>query len=375
MRASAVIGACFGDEGKGLLTDYLSDENTLVVRFNGGGQAGHTVVTPDGKRHAFAHVGAGAFRGAHTFLSRYFLVDPRIWCEEMAELYPLGVRPIVYVDPDAFLVTPFDVFVNQELERSRGNQRHGSCGSGINETVTRCTESEVPTRVSDIATGALESKVSSLRAYAFKRIKNMTGSNPSEYTEHLLNSPDVVDDWMESCAMFIQEVLLPENAPKGYSNVVFEGAQGLLLDEKHHYFPHVTRSRTGLTNVVPLCLSLGIRNLDVYYVMRSYMTRHGAGPFPSEVHGLSFFDDTNNHNAWQGTLRFGSFDEDLVRQAISRDLNTVGRSVPISASACVTHVDQHADMPRVGLPVRLVSHGRTRENVTAHTAALTLTGG
>src|SRR5262249_48902654 len=94
-----------------------------------------------------------------------------------------------------------------------------------------------------------------------------------------------------------------------FDNIVFEGAQGLLLDEYHRFFPHVTRSRTGLANVVDLCQAMGdIDRLDVYYVIRPYMTRHGEGPFPSYDPDMSFPDPTNHPNPWQGTLRFGALD-------------------------------------------------------------------
>lgn len=78
-RADVVIGSAFGDEGKGLITDVLAAKNageTLVVRFNGGAQAGHTVTTPEGQRHVFSHIGSGTFTGSATFLSRFFVVNP-----------------------------------------------------------------------------------------------------------------------------------------------------------------------------------------------------------------------------------------------------------------------------------------------------------
>lgn len=131
---SVVIGANYGDEGKGLVTDFLSNSETLVVRFNGGAQAGHTVVTPEGQRHVFHHIGSGALRGAATLLSRFFIVNPFIFLKEVKEL---GFEPTVSIDPRASVTTPYDMLLNQAVERKRGEERHGSCGLGINETVTR----------------------------------------------------------------------------------------------------------------------------------------------------------------------------------------------------------------------------------------------
>jgi hypothetical protein len=115
-HATVVIGANFGDEGKGLAVDALAaragpsrhaglsrHSDAAVIRFNGGAQAGHTVVTEDGRRHVFSHVGAGAFAGAVTFLSRFFVVQPAIFAREAAELAETGLTPRVYIDPDARL--------------------------------------------------------------------------------------------------------------------------------------------------------------------------------------------------------------------------------------------------------------------------------
>ena len=136
MKATAVIGANFGDEGKGAVTAHLvgaAPATSIVGRFNGGAQAGHTVVTPR-RRHVFHHFGSGTLAGAASFLSRHFIVNPFLWEKERDEL---GHAELL-VDPSAMLTTPFDMLLNQVAERKRGDGRHGSCGIGINETVTRC---------------------------------------------------------------------------------------------------------------------------------------------------------------------------------------------------------------------------------------------
>jgi adenylosuccinate synthase len=134
----AVIGGQLGDEGKGLITDFLSNHLTLVVRFNGGAQAGHTVVLPDGRRHEFHHFGAGCFKAACTLLSRHFIVNPLLYAKEYHSPELKGIRKTVYVDPRCRVTTPLDMMLNTLVEERRGAQRHGSCGVGINETVTRC---------------------------------------------------------------------------------------------------------------------------------------------------------------------------------------------------------------------------------------------
>ena len=140
MKSYAVIGANWGDEGKGLITDYLCRqvENPLVIRYNGGAQAGHTVVTPEGNKHIFSHFGSGTFTGAPTFLSKYFIVNPILFRKEYNSIEEnITKNPIVVVSPDCIITTPFDMMINQAIEEKRNKNRHGSCGYGIFETIHR----------------------------------------------------------------------------------------------------------------------------------------------------------------------------------------------------------------------------------------------
>ena len=144
----AVIGAGFGDEGKGQMVDYFAatGEYETVVRFNGGSQAGHTVVTPDGKTHIFSQIGAGAFTGLRTHISRHMMVNPIFFMREFLDLTDkLGVAPKVSLDPEVEMILPIDVSLNRQSELTRdamaqaGNRggRHGSCGHGYNNALRR----------------------------------------------------------------------------------------------------------------------------------------------------------------------------------------------------------------------------------------------
>ena len=140
-----VIGANFGDEGKGLMTDYFVSQaldegrKPLVIRFNGGAQAAHTVVTPEGLEHVFSHFGSGTLQGVPTYLSQFFISNPTMFVKEHRVLCKKlkGKIPLIYVHPDSLVTTPVDVWINQAVERARGDARHGSCGLGISETVVR----------------------------------------------------------------------------------------------------------------------------------------------------------------------------------------------------------------------------------------------
>ena len=139
----AVIGANYGDEGKGLITDYfchkaVSDGKSCVgVCTNGGAQRGHTVETEDNKRHIFSHFSSGTLCGAHTYLSPLYILNPMIFATEYSELARDGIKPYVLADNNARWSSPFDMILNQIVEESRGDKKHGSCGIGIWETVYR----------------------------------------------------------------------------------------------------------------------------------------------------------------------------------------------------------------------------------------------
>ena len=134
-----VIGANFGDEGKGLMVDYFSQKpNSIVVCSNGGAQRGHTVTTPNGIRHIFHHFGSGVLNQASTYLSEDFIVNPIIFKQEYDELMNLNYVPNnIYINQNCIVTTPFDMMANQIIEESRGKNKHGSCGLGIFETIKR----------------------------------------------------------------------------------------------------------------------------------------------------------------------------------------------------------------------------------------------
>ena len=138
-----VIGANFGDEGKGLMTDYFSANaktKALVVLSNGGAQRGHTVVTPEGYRHVFHHFGSGSLVGADTWMCKEFIVNPVLFMKEYKDLIsnkPIFSKCKLYIDPRCKITTIFDMLINQVIEFDRNKDKHGSCGVGVFETIYR----------------------------------------------------------------------------------------------------------------------------------------------------------------------------------------------------------------------------------------------
>lgn len=335
MKATAIIGANYGDEGKGLMTDYVCSQGAdVVVRFNGGAQAGHTVQTPE-TRHVFHHYGSGSFLGVPTFLSRFFITNPILFAEEKM----VGK---VYVDPRSIVTTPIDMLINQALEKKRG---HGSCGVGINETVRRSTMERYRITVGNIADPSIYHRIMS--EYLPLRL--------AETGLELEIAPHWEEVFYGHVNRFLKAVELTERPPG--KSFVFEGAQGLMLDQSSPDFPHVTHSHTGMRNVSELCQQWGIRNVQAIYVTRSYLTRHGNGPLPNEQTMPDFVkDETNVPHEFQGTLRYAPLDVIELERRILADA-----SVPFSVA--VTCLDQFDCGKKFRLPVSHVSYGPTREDV------------
>lgn len=350
-QCSVVIGSMWGDEGKGHMTDILCNcPNTLNVRFNGGAQASHTVVTPDGKRHAFRHYGAGTFAGAKTYLSEHFIVNTVACTLERKELLDsFGINPCLYVNSNCIVTTLWDVYINQAVETVRGEDRHGSCGFGINETVERSKIEEYKITVMDLLSREklIEKLLKIQNEYVANRLRDEYGlvmeDLPSEYQELLTNSENIdmflfyADEFLANARIFGNGIL------NRFDNVVFEGAQGLLLDQNNSdYFPHVTSSNTGIKNVMDVLTSLNYKGkVDIYYMSRCYLTRHGAGPFENELSEKPYsgiVDLTNIPNEFQGSLRFGYLDFDLLSFEINKDLKNL--VLPANVNVTFTCLDQ-----------------------------------
>lgn len=321
-KASVVIGAGYGDEGKGVVTSTLANNNDLVVRFCGGSQAAHTVEY--GKtRHVFHHFGSGTLQGKPTYLAKHFILNPIMFMEEYDVLKEKGFNSKVFIHSQCKITTPFDMIINQALESKRGNDRHGSCGLGINETVTRHEIKRFDFSIYNAAKNMNHVKdmlMCMFDVYYKERADKL------ELDVKIFKNADMINKILDQYIIDLSDmlsnaVLVDDDILIEYDNVLFEGSQGLLLDEVYGEFPHVTRARTGLKNVISITDEYLKNDVpDVYYVTRHYMTRHGAGPFKNEfkTHG-EIIDKTNIHNTWQGSMRFGFLDINDLENIVNKD--------------------------------------------------------
>ena len=298
MANKAVIGLGFGDEGKGLFTDYLcsQSENPLVVRFSGGQQAGHTVVR-DGIRHVFSNFGAGTLAGAPSYFSKFCTIDPIGIVNELSVLLAKGIEPLLFIDANCPVTTPYDVRHNQK------NNQHGSCGLGFGDTLNREEHYYSLTFADLFYPWVLQIKLKLIQQFYYR-----------------VGDIDLTD-FLECCEIITHSIYIQKSHsfPKNNcSDIIFEGSQGLLLDKNYGFFPHVTRSNTGTQNI----LTLGVENLEVYLITRAFQTRHGLGPLSNELlpHNINKNPhETNITNQYQGELRYALLDVSLLEYVIEKD--------------------------------------------------------
>lgn len=331
MSIHIVVDLGFGDSGKGLMTDHLASKypDSLVVRFNGGHQAGHTVCMSDGRRHVFSNFGSGTFRGAPTYWSNYCTIDPLAVIREYKRLITLNVKPKLYIDALCPVTTFFDIVYNQHQEEIRANSKHGSCGVGFGTTIER-NLTPYKLYVQDLRyLEVVKLKLNSIRKYYFDKYSLF--EKLSIFQDDLDKFINCLKEFNEIVEIVNEKDILPVFKRRG-KDFIFEGAQGILLDQDFGFFPHVTRSNTTSKNAIELIERYQLneprfRNKispDVYYVTRAYQTRHGAGPMTNTGIPLDINInplETNKTGQWQDEFRMTPMDVDLLRYAIDCDNN------------------------------------------------------
>jgi len=323
-----VVGLGFGDEGKGAVVDALCRDGSVsaVVRFNGGAQAAHNVVAA-GRHHAFSQFGAGTLAGVPTHLSRHVLVEPIALAAESRELAALGVADplrLLTVHAEALLTTPVHVAANRAREDARGPDRHGSCGKGIGETVWYSLLARRGARPGDVVEGQVvpgePGPAPTVGDCARPAVLRRKLDALARFYEPMVGDGTAVDELVSLYEAFADAVRVVRGDEVGRlaagGRLVFEGAQGVLLDERHGFHPHTTWSSVTPRNARAL---LGGRPAWVLGVTRTYQTRHGAGPLPTEDAAvLERFPERHNATGrYQGAWRAGHLDAVLLRHAVA----------------------------------------------------------
>ena len=318
MRIIAVIGKNFGDEGKGFTCSCLASslKNALIIKHNGGGQAGHTVEDPEGKWRFIHHqIGAGAEYHVPTLFADSFMPDLFQLGKEVKEFTELfGFQPILYSEKNTRVTTIDDVLLNMGAEVARGKNRHGSCGMGIEECVQRNAAGYGIT-VEELAGWTkqdLLDRLKQIRKEYTERRAKILGIYPSNPYYEMLNNETVLENFVIEVKVNVNLLTLVDADRKWleeFQHLIFETGQGLLLDQDYEaYAPHLTSSKTGIHNSAIFLEKRGLSLEEAIYVTRPYVTRHGNGPLPCEVDPSELpgvgEDLTNRPNEWQGTLRY-----------------------------------------------------------------------
>jgi adenylosuccinate synthase len=340
--------------------------SVTVIRFNGGPQAGHNVMTPEGLQHKHSHFGSGTLvPGVRTHLSKFMLCSP--WCMLVEEetLRSIGITDAMdrtSISEDCLVITPFHRIANRLRERARGDGRHGSCGIGFGETMKDSVEleQELDIRMSDFRDPiTLVAKLERVRLY---KLEQMRREGIMDVVRHMREAIDEIDELVSPMSSqiavnclgdfceranivgedYVKQVL--ESAHEAWvlvdlgfgdqckgstvdflvrqveNAVVLEPAQGVLLDEWRGFHPHTTWSTCTMDNANMLLeehsFSGRVRRLGI---LRAYATRHGAGPFVTEdaVLGESLPEFHGDDTIWTGDFRVGYFDAVSARYAIA----------------------------------------------------------
>ena len=324
-----VLGSTFGDEGKGITVDWLCSQskNPMVVRFSGGQQAGHMVVSESGLSHIFSGFGSGTLRGVPTYWSEFCTIDPIHLMSEYTVLKSKGITPKLFIDMKCPVTTPYEVFHNVQLEKFN---QHGTCGFGIGQTWQR-EQDHYSLLVEDMFFEEIFlMKFANIIGHYYKfGVTDEYLNKFKRCVKEMMNNPDFI---------FVRAVPQVDEKCEEY-NYIFEGSQGLLLDKDNGFFPNVTRSNTGMVNALHISDLADDDIEDVFLVTRAYQTRHGNGPMTNEEYRLCVKDnpnECNKANPHQGTFRKTVLDLNLIQYAIMKEPYLAYRDVNL----VVTCLDQ-----------------------------------
>ena len=354
MRGEIVVGAGYGDEGKGHLVDLrckyalrtMHWTDVIVCRFSGGQQAGHTVER-DGTRHVFSNYGAGTLLNVATYISEHCTIYPVSIMNERKALLEKGAYPLkLKVHPFARVTTPYDVAFNRIKSKSGS-----TCGMGVGTTMTRHEQDNIKIFAIDLFSPTVfVSKLAGLSQYYYEKLFGQ-GVAQAEYLSQWNTFNNIAEEqvrlWGEAMSQLTDLIEIKDyNCLRERELVIFEGSQGVMLDMDHGVFPYVTYANTTAKNALEICKKLGCHHVGLWNVTRPYQTRHGDGPMTSTK---SFeplvVDRTNVNNQFQGQFRTMEFDPMQLDYAIAinnaylEDFKLAGGAQDTSNTIFVTCLD------------------------------------
>ena len=350
-----VTGLNYGDESKGLVANAVSTPTCLNILPSNSCQRAHTVVE-NGVRRVFRHFGSGTLKGAATYFSEEFMVNPAMFRREWEELEAMGITPKVYAKIGGVMVSPVDMFANVNVEERRGDKSHSSTGCGVWESLNRhrvCTE----------MAGTPHYHLDTIIKYYEDVLRDKDGTLPEDVTNFLHGEylePNIDEDfqWFYDHITLIKNDTEEKALLHSYPLLVFENGQGLLLADDHNYdFEHNTPAYVGAkvpSQIIAQNFDKGEVDIETLYVTRTYLTRHGKGQIGQTSNlecdkaaiNADMFDATNVPNPNQGTLRYGKFDQREANAAVARAIRDSKyfemKGIKAKPSLVVTHTNEFA---------------------------------
>ncbi len=282
MPATVIVGAQWGDEGKGKIVDLLAEHCDLVCRYNGGPNAGHTIVA-DGETYKVRHIPSGILRGKDSVIGAGCVVDPAVLVEELDELAARGIAiDRLHLSTNAHVIMPWHVALDQASERRLGKLAIGTTKRGIGPTYAD-KAFRLGIRVQDLFDAKIfRQKLEVALAEKNVWLERVYGSEPLELEELAARYEQLA----QRLRPYITDTsLLVDQALKDGKSVLLEGAHATLLDLDHGTYPFVTSSTT-ISGGAAQGIGIGPTRIDeVVGVAKAYVTRVGEGPFPTEIEG------------------------------------------------------------------------------------------
>jgi adenylosuccinate synthase len=280
--ATVVVGAQWGDEGKGKIVDLLAQSSDIVCRYQGGPNAGHTIVA-GGETFKIRQVPSGIVSGKTSVIGAGCVVDPEVLLDELADLEARGVDPsVVVVSGNAHLIMPWHVAIDRASERRLGELQIGTTRRGIGPAYAD-KAARIGIRVQDL----LDAKILRQKIATALAEKNVWLERVYDVEPFELEAVAAVHErYAQRLRPFVGDAsLLVDRALRDGRDVLFEGAQGTLLDLDHGTYPFVTSSNP-VASGAATGVGIGPTRIDrVLGVAKAYVTRVGEGPFPSEIEG------------------------------------------------------------------------------------------
>src|SRR5215204_5335579 len=282
MPATVVVGAQWGDEGKGKIVDLLAQSSDVVCRYQGGPNAGHTIIA-DGETFKIRQVPSGVISGKTSVIGAGCVVDPEVLLAELDDLAARGVDPsVVVVSGNAHLIMPWHVAIDRASERRLGKLQIGTTRRGIGPAYAD-KAARIGIRVQDLLDAKiLREKIATALAEKNVWLERVYETEPFDLEDVAAR----YQGYAERLRPYIDDAsLLVDRALRDGADVLFEGAQGTLLDLDHGTYPFVTSSNP-VASGAATGIGIGPSRIDrVIGVAKAYVTRVGEGPFPSEIEG------------------------------------------------------------------------------------------